>query len=38
MKRLLFLAAALVGIATYNKWKDAEVEKSTWSRSTDSVD
>lgn len=38
MRKLLVLAAAIAGIATYRKWKETEAEKSVWSESTDTID
>ena len=37
-QKLLVLAAGAASAFLYKKWKNAEAEKSVWSRSTDKVD
>ncbi|MBG6084708.1 DLW-39 family protein [Zhihengliuella flava] len=38
MRKLLAVAAAVLSIVAYKKWRETEQEKAVWQQATDRVD
>lgn len=38
MRKLIAVAAAILSLVAYKKWRESEQEKAVWSQATDRVD